>query len=99
MMNDVRNITAIIDFSKKENKIVLVIVDKTQYIEARDVEAGENVLAMMEVEVQEYLGDLLTESSLMNQYRNDKLYQLGYEMGKSLWKIKLRKIVNLVSQY
>ena len=34
MMNDVRNITAIIDFSKKENKIVLVIVDKTQYIEA-----------------------------------------------------------------
>lgn len=98
-MNDVRNITAIIDFSKKENKIVLVIVDKTQYIEARDVEAGENVLAMMEVEVQEYLGDLLTESSLMNQYRNDKLYQLGYEMGKSLWKIKLRKIVNLVSQY
>ena len=99
MMNDVRNITAIIDFSKKEKKIVLVIVDKTQYIEARDVEAGENVLAMMEVEVQEYLGDLLTESSLMNQYRNDKLYQLGYEMGKSLWKIKLRKIVNLVSQY
>ena len=99
MMNDGRNITAIIDFSKKENKIVLVIVDKTQYIEARDVEAGENVLAMMEVEVQEYLGDLLTESSLMNQYRNDKLYQLGYEMGKSLWKIKLRKIVNLVSQY
>lgn len=92
MMMNVENVKATIEFNKKENGIILTVGDKAQLIDAREVETVENVLAMMGIQVQEHLGDILTQSALMmEQYRNDKLYQLGYEAGKKFMEDKIEK--------
>lgn len=86
-----------IEYDNELEVISLAVYDgcviKAEYnIRAREVETIENILEALGIECNEQLGDLISESKMMmQQYKRDRLYQLGYEAGVQAVEDKIEK--------
>ena len=86
-----------IEYNKELEVISLTVyngctVEARYDIGAREVETIENILEALGIECNEQLGNLISKSEMMmQQYKRDNLYQLGYEAGVQEMEDKIQK--------